>query len=227
MKKITRTLLLATSILFTQTSAQAIIFLYRTGFYLAGSGSVDWNLSNDVFVQVDTGGGNVTRLDGSVTPATGFNGNAAIGYYMDQWRLEAEANYRNKKDTPFWNNGVLVTDFGYVSQFSVMANVYYDMPICVEWCGFFLGAGVGCAFSEIVVKERLKAFEHDARFAAQVMAGSFYNVTKCVAFTLMYRLFATTAPRDVFFTDGATSVYLDSRSAPIIQSVELGIRISL
>lgn len=225
MKKITRTFLLATIIVFTQTTAQAIIFLYRTGFYVAGSGSVDWNLSNNVSLDVNTSV--PTIATGSVTPATGFNANLALGYYMDQWRIEAEGNYRSRKDTSFSFGGVTVTDFGYVSEFSVMANAYYDIPLCVEWWGFYLGLGVGCAFSEIEITGAFNASDHQGRFAGQAIAGMFYKVHPCVALTLAYRFFATTSPEDISFTNGPTLVTISAESSPIIQSVELGIRISL
>lgn len=225
MKKITRTLLIATIILFTQTTAQAIIFLYRTGFYVAGSGSIDWNLTNDVSLDVNTA--IPTLKTGSVLPDTGFNANLAVGYYMDQWRIEAEGNYRNKQDTPFSNGDVTVTNFGYVSQFSVMANAYYDIPLCDEWWGFYLGLGAGCAFSEIQLTGAINASENQSRFAAQAIAGTFYNINECIALTFAYRFFVTTSPEDVFFTNGVTNATMSAESSPITQSLELGIRISL
>lgn len=231
MKKSARIFLVTATILFTQVAALAmvrcpqnpeVIFLYRTGFYVAGSGSIDWNLSNKVFLEV-----NGVSASGKVTPDTSFNANLAVGYYMDQWRLEVEGNYRNRKDTAFSLGGVTVTDFGYVSQYSVMANVFYDIPLCVKWWGFYLGAGVGCAFSDIEVTGILSAHRSDARFAGQAIAGTFYHINRCIALTLAYRIFATTSPEDYFFTNNVANVTVSAESSPITQSVELGIRISL
>lgn len=222
MKKIKKILLIATAILLTQQSVEGIIFLCRSGCYLAGSASFDWNTSNKSFLTVDTA---PSTISGRIRPDDGFNANLAIGFYLNQWRLEAEGNYRNKKgNANFSSGGVTVTDFGYLSQYSVMANAYYDIPLCCDW-GFYLGGGVGAAFSEIETTGIINASQSDARFAAQLMAGTFYNITRCIILTFGYRIFATTAPKDYTFSNDLATATVSGEGSPITQSIELGLRI--
>lgn len=231
MKKNFGTLVLAAIILLSiQGSARAIIFLDRWGGYLAGSTSWDWYTSNSVELEVNT----IPAFSnsGSVRPGSGANVNLALGYYLNQCRIEFEGNYRQRKDNiSFTSGGETVTDFGMVAKLSAMANAYYDIQM-IERFGLYLGGGVGVGFTDIEVKGPINATYDSARFTFQLMAGMYYNLNRCVVVTFGYRLFGITSPevQDFGRVSGApikTGVTVKTHDTPLAQSLELGIRINL
>ncbi|PWU06289.1 MAG: hypothetical protein C5B43_02020 [Verrucomicrobia bacterium] len=210
------------------SNLNAIIFLKRSGPYFAGTASWDWYLTNDVGINVS----NASPIfkGGKYRPKSGFNGNAIIGYYLDQWRFELEAIFRQKRDNPHFRHGrFTVTDFGLVPKYAAMFNVYYDIPPFVPWLGFYLGAGVGCGFRQVVVKNKVSNSRDTGAFAWQLMAGIFYELPRACnwTFTFGYRLFGITPPQNVRTVHGNTVVLTRVKRTPLAQSLEFGIRYSL
>lgn len=223
MKKIFRTFSIAAILLIIgHVNLNAIIFLKRSAPYIAASGSWDWHISNQMRLLVSTA--SPVLQTGSVRPKSGGNANLSIGYCLDQWRLEAEGNYRNKKTESFLtNSGVTLTEAGLVSKWSVMGNVYYDIPL-VPGYGFYLGAGVGAGFRNTKIKGITNRSRSDGAFAFQVMGGGFYDIYPCLTLTLGYRLFGITRPEDTIFIHNSTKITVQARGTPLVQSVELGLR---
>lgn len=211
-----------------------IVFLKRAGFYLAGSGSWDWYVTPRGRLDVSTA--SPTLREDRYRPKSSANANASIGYYLDQWRLEFEANYHDKRaNKPFSHGGISVTDFGFVAKFSAMGNVYYDIPLMVPWWGFYLGAGAGFGLRETdIITKTITGHHHrrskrDGAFAFQVMAGTFYDINPNWTITLGYRLYGITRPEEVKFltavgTPQAATITVSARKTPLAQSVELGLR---
>lgn len=210
-----------------QVNLNAIIFLKRAGFYLAGSGSWAWYVTPEGRLEVSTA--SPVLKTGPYRPKSNANANASIGYYLDQWRLEIEANYHDKQtNRPFRHGGVSVTDFGFVPKFSAMGNAYYDIPLIPYW-GFYLGAGAGFGLRETAITGLINCSKRDGAFAFQVMAGTFYDLSQCLTVTLGYRVYGITRPEELKFftavgTPEATTIIVSARRTPLAQSVELGLR---
>lgn len=226
-------LTLTTSILLLTIGAcnlHAILFLKRSGPYLAGTASWDWYLVNDVGLHVSS---EFPEFKGrKYRPKDDLNGTAILGYYLDQWRFELEGIFRQKKKNPNFTHGdYTVTDFGLVAKYAAMFNVYYDIPpfCCIPYAGFYLGAGVGCGFREVVLKNHRLISKHTGAFSYQLMAGVYYDLNPCWTVTFGYRLFGMTPPKNVEFFDKKTNtdVIVRVRRSPLAQSLELGIRYSL
>lgn len=207
----------------------AIIFLKRSGPYFAGTASYDWYQVNDVGLHVSSE--NPEFKGRKYRPKNDFNGTAVLGYYLDQWRFELEAIFRQKRKNPNFTHGDFsVKDFGVVAKYAAMFNVYYDIPpFCVPWVGFYLGAGVGCAFREVVVHNQRMISKNTGAFSYQLMAGVYYDINPCWTVTFGYRLFGMTPPQNVKFNniETNTDVLVRVRRSPLAQSLELGIRYSL
>lgn len=205
--------------LLMHSSLEAILFLDRHRWYVSGGGSWDWYTNNKV------------RLDGvpgENRPDTSWGVMAALGYYLNQWRIELEGAYRDDEGNDiFFSDGIeTVRHFDHVARFSVMANAYYDVPICYGW-GFYLGGGLGAGFTRLEL-DGLVGDERDrVRFAYQLMVGGFWDISGCATITFGYRLFGISTPTDFERTVGATTVLVETRSVPLNQSVEVGLRITL
>jgi len=204
----------------------AIIFLKRSGPYIAGTASWDWYLTNDVGLHVSTAVPEFRRSK-RYRPKSGVNGNAILGYYLDQWRFELEAIFRQKKrNHHFTHGGFSVTDFGLVPKYAAMFNVYYDIPPCVPWLGFYLGVGVGCGFRDVVVKNNTQISRHTGAFAYQIMTGVYYDFACYWTVIFGYRLFGITPPQNVEFIRGNSDVLVRVKRSPLAQSLEAGLRYS-
>ena len=206
-----------------QSSFGWIYFLDRSGWYLSGGGSIDWYSTNKVELTVSG-----TTVSGKHTPETAPGLMFALGYYLNQWRIEAEGAYRNVKgNANFSNGGVNVKRFDHVAEYSVMANAYYDIPICRPEHGFYVGGGLGAAFNELELTGAVKAKSERVRFAYQLMVGGFYEITRCLTLTGGYRLFGISTPKEFQRTSGNTVATVKTRSVPLNHSFEIGLRLSL
>lgn len=143
----------------------------------------------------------------------GPGGALAVGYIIDCWRLELEGSHRYK--------------FGRTHNSSLMANIYYDIPVS-ELISFYLGAGAGVSsvnHETLKIKhhgsEMQKKYSHqDKVFAWQVMTGLTFALADNVDLITGYRLFATSKP-----TLAKGHHYkAKARNIPLINSVELGLR---
>lgn len=227
MKKLLSSLTFLILFFVNVSNLHAIIFLKRSGPYLAGSLSYDWYHVNDVGLHINTA--NPEFRGNKYRPKNDWNANAILGYFLDQWRFELEAIFRQKKRNPnFVHAGIIVKDFGLVAKYSAMFNVYYDIPpFCVPWVGFYLGAGVGCSFREVVVRDDRLISRDTGAFSYQLMAGIFYDINPCWTVIFGYRLFGMTPPQNVRFFDKNREILVRVRRSPLAQCVELGIRYGL
>lgn len=170
-----------------------------------------------------------------------FGGSLAVGYIVDQWRVELEGLYRKNKfnkekasgsATPA-NNGTF--DYkGHSRNFALMANVYYDIPLDCNFSAY-VGAGLGVAFNEIKLTQidgidaaYLKKINktNSTLFAWQLMGGLQYEITENVTAFAGYRLFATGKPSYKTFDDAGKAVTRKFNKAPFSHSIDLGIRYS-
>lgn len=156
---------------------------------------------------------------------TGAAFSGAIGYRMENFRVEGEVGYqKNDFDTTEisafnFNLAELETD-GDVNIVSFLANAYYDFPTGSRFTPF-ISAGLGVAQVEVNdlffprIPGGVTATEDDTVFAWQVGAGVSYAISSMLDLELKYRYFVTEDPEfegDITF-DGPTShnVYLGMR----------------
>lgn len=103
---------------------------------------------------------------------TGGGGNIALGYRIDDFRIEAEAGYHGAGGED---------GYGSTRYFSYMGNVYYDMNNIytisnqgrADWNIMpYIGGGIGDAAIRVGNSSFTNAFHHhDNKFAYQGMAG--------------------------------------------------------
>jgi opacity protein-like surface antigen len=99
---------------------------------------------------------------------------ATIGNYVaPQWRVEGELGYRN--DSASYGSGW--------DEFSLMANVLYDIPIAQSFTGT-IGAGVG---GDMVS-------DGGVQFAYQLIAGAAWSFSEHTDLTLQYRYLSASGP---------------------------------
>lgn len=214
-------------------------------WYIAGTGALVFKNENEFLDQKKNGGEYKQKL--------GWGTSVAIGRTMGCWRAELEAAYRRNKlkDFALIEDGVnlsksadatlkkkstdaaagLLKGDAYTRDLALMANLYYDIPVC-NCFSIYLGAGAGVSFNEFAVKEqftdatgKVTYSDHqfdsikNTLFAWQVMTGVAYDLTPNWTLTLGYRLFATTKPK--FQNENMT---VKARKIPLSHSVELGLR---
>lgn len=153
----------------------------------------------------------------------GFGGALAIGYILDCWRLELEGSHR-------YNGYKSKSAVGIKSNSSLMANVYYDIPV-TDLISIYFGAGAGISSvngqsikshsdDSKFVKFKKKRGHLDTVFAWQAMSGISYAISDNVDLIAGYRLFATAKP--TIAKIGKEKIKL--KNIPVTQSVELGLR---
>ena len=126
--------------------------------------------------------GIIGAFDSNMTFDTSAGIGLALGYQYD-WGLRGEVEYAYRS-IEFDKLSTTVDEFGVEgngNQQSLMANVYYDIPITLEFKPY-IGAGVGIAQYEARMPEvdgtsTGLSRGSDAALAYQVMAGLGYSVT--------------------------------------------------
>ncbi len=161
---------------------------------------------------------------------TGFNVGAAVGHSFDDFRFELELGYKNlkAKETKLVSAAPAATATvtnvsGGLSIFSIMGNVYYDLPV-MDQVDLYFGAGLGMANvrSNIKIKTAAGA-EIDGNanvFAYQLMAGPAYKINDQWTVSLGYRFFGYTNPK--LKVDGVKTKIRNN----FVHSVELALRCS-
>lgn len=158
----------------------------------------------------------IAGVELSAKQKKGLGGAVAIGYIMEQWRLELEGSHRYNPSA---------NKYGIKSNTSLMVNMLCDIPV-TDLISIYLGAGAGISSvngKTLVVKERdsrivkfkKKRGHLDTVFAWQGMAGLSYAISDNVDLITGYRLFATAKPK-------VHNIRLSK--VPVIHSVELGLR---
>ena len=157
------------------------------GFYISGNGGVVWLLDSDIDNDVT----------GKAEFDTGYGFGGALGYGLDQWRLEFEVEYRNND-----YDKVSASEFkaenvsGSFESLGFMMNLYYDFETKSPFSPFLMG-GVGGARLETDTVSGggiTIISDDDWEFAYQLGTGVGWKATDTLLFDLSYRFFATTKP---------------------------------
>lgn len=236
-----------------------IIYLARKGWYVAGAGSYDWYQKNTIRTNlflISDDNEFQSSSSNDIRPDESWNACLSFGFIYDHWRVEVEGNYRPTKENKTITNtlftgtaSTIITDtkFGIVSKYAVMVNAFFDLPIIHDNALFYIGGGVGVAFSEIRIEGTLtntsdiaptktisfNGNEDESRFAFQFMTGISKEIICDLHLTFGYRLFGTTRPneQEVFAEIPETNTNIDYfesiKSTPLVHSIELGLRVKL
>lgn len=193
------------------------------GVYVSATGSMTFH--NDVAFKNKTNGEITTNQF-----KLGGGSSIAVGYVVDQWRVELEGLYRKSdlEKMTFTNTADNLKAKGVIRDTAIMTNVYYDIPLECNF-GLYVGAGAGIDFKKRTITETTlvaapntvdstKYSKSSKHFAWQLMAGANYDITENVTAFAGYRLFATTKVSSF----GNTPV--KSKSMPMTHSVDVGIR---
>jgi opacity protein-like surface antigen len=190
----TKRTLLATSALalIAGSSGQA----NADGFYVSILGGAN-------FMQDNSGaqGGGLSGTSYKFDPDTGFVIGGAVGLHLDKWlkgtRIEFEASYRHNDvggswtnfSVPFFNSSGPVS--ATMSNFAVMANVWYDIDVGQKWVPY-LGGGAGwdqARFNGVFVGSTASFNVERNGFAFQVGGGINYPIQDGVNLGIGYRYF--------------------------------------
>jgi opacity protein-like surface antigen len=148
---------------------------------------------------------------------TGYSIGAAVGHSFDEFRFELEAAYRNAKAKEVDASRDVSGSFGI---FSLMGNVYYDLPV-MDQVDLYFGAGLGWANVSANVKENTAPAEIDSSssvMAYQLMFGPAWNINDQWTVSLGYRFFGYTNPKLKY--NGTKEKFKNN----YVNSVELAVR---
>lgn len=156
----------------------------------------------------------------------GFAG-ASMGYYFDQFRLEAECAYKRSELEGITFNGVSGSANGNVRNVTFMFNAFGEHEFANDFF-FVLGSGVGVAFNRLetsnifgfAVPPTTPTTASRAYFAWQLMPGMMFKVSDGVYLTAGYRLFVLSKIDNIIQS-------ITSKQVPIIHSAEAGILFKL
>lgn len=188
----------------------------RNGFYIAAAGDIAWH--NNIRFNPAEGGFSDKSYD--IGQGTSFS----LGWVCGHRRLEIEGAYRKSNIDrislqvgPF---DVAGDATGFVRDFTLMLNGYWDVHVPNSWWIFYIGGGVGVTFHE---REDCSNFTplataSNTLFAWQGMSGFAYEIIDHVYLNLGYRLVMTAKPRSSF--EHAADIVL-------INNIELGVRVEL
>lgn len=220
MKRLLSLLTVAAGIAAVPTTTQASFSDSLCGFedcgiYIHAKGGADWHR------EVEFG---PTKRDFHLG---GFGG-GSIGYYFDQFRLEAECTYKKSDlESSTFPGATSNIANGFNRNIALMFNGFYDYEFSTD---FFLslGTGIGVTFHKLEatilagapVAGTSPTSKSKAYFAWQLMPGMMYKVSDGVFITAGYRLFLTGKIENA---TGTTS----SKQVPIIHSAEAGLLFKL
>ena len=150
----------------------------------------------------------------------------SIGYaFENRIRVELELGYRDNEFKQLYgsSSSELPSDGG-LSEFSIMANLLYDIPLGKRW-SVSLGGGVGMDRANLEV-DYLDFDESEWRFAYQGIAGINYALGERTQLFLNYRFLHVDAPEFTWFEAGTPAIthrtiFLSDVNK---QSVSLGLR---
>jgi outer membrane protein OmpA-like peptidoglycan-associated protein len=181
-------LLAATTALIALPLAAQAQSLQPGGFYVGAGGGVNWlfNTSSNATVSTPTGTGN---FGWNLNTNTGFVADAMIGYDFIGPRVEVEGAYRDNPAT-VTVPGTAIQGGADYSQWSVMANAYYDFFAGGTFVPY-IGAGLGATFPRL---QTLGAVSGSTQFAYQGMIGVGWNLDPMFRINLEGRYFGSTQP---------------------------------
>jgi OOP family OmpA-OmpF porin len=134
---------------------------------------------------------------------TGWAFLASVGYGINErWRVELEGGYRSNDADRFELSPTISSSFttvttpgGELREFSLMANVMYDMPL-TERMSLTLGAGLGMDHADF--EDDLWGSDESWNFAWQGIVGLNYAVGERSQLFLRYRYFNVSDPDFTF-----------------------------
>jgi opacity protein-like surface antigen len=165
----------------------------QNGFYAGVEGGVSWVQGVHVF---ETRNAGLTTFQDHISFNTGWAVLATAGYEWDHWRMEAEAGYRqNDMDVISFNTGFVSSDIDNFSEFTLMANLIYDIPL-TQRLSFSVGGGVGADRTSFdwpgFGANGLK--DDQWRFAWQLIAGANYSLSSDSEVFVDYRFLGVNGP---------------------------------
>lgn len=183
----------------------------RDAYYLSASGDIGWH--NNIRFEAE-GGFSAVAYD------IGQGTSIAVGRACGHWRAEIEGAYRKSNAMRIETNILTEDSTGFVRDFSLMLNGYWDVYIPCSWWIFYIGGGVGVSFQEREDCSPNSNLDRASNtlFAWQGMSGFAYEIIDHVYLNLGYRLFMTAKPRSS--TEHADDIVW-------INNIELGVRIEL
>lgn len=193
-------------------SAKAATLLHlRQDYYLAAAGDIAWH--NDIKFKFGEDFENRTY-------DVGQGISVAVGKICGHWRVELEGAYRKSNLKSISSEFLTEDATGYVRDFALMLNGYWDVYVPNIWWIFYIGGGVGVSFAQRKSCGEITpiSLESNTLFAWQGMAGFAYEIVEHCFLNLGYRLFMTARPR--------TSINHASHIV-LINNIELGVRIEL
>ncbi|MEQ1864126.1 MAG: outer membrane beta-barrel protein [Micropepsaceae bacterium] len=123
---------------------------------------------------------------------TGWAALGTVGYAFDSnWRIEGEFGFRQNDGDIFFNGKNPFSTSGELTEYSVMVNVLYDVPLA-EKLNFSIGVGLGADFTQF--DDGAGFDEDDVSFAYQGIAGLSYELTNRLDLTLTYRYLHVNEP---------------------------------
>jgi outer membrane protein OmpA-like peptidoglycan-associated protein len=164
------------------------------GWYVALEGGADW-VQDWNFKSATTTPTSHTHFD-KTNFNTGWAVLASIGYAFSDWRVELEGGYRDNKIDSIFTRDIITNTFdfgGSLREYSIMANVHYDIPITSNLM-FSIGAGAGGDHVDVNFKAFPGSNISDWRFAYQGIAGLSYALGSRTDLFLNYRYMHVDAP---------------------------------
>lgn len=180
----------------------------RDNWYFTGQGDLVWY--NPTVFKLPDG----SKRKYSYDP--GFGVGLSLGKACRFWRAEVEFFFRKSNVMEVaWSPAT-----GYVRDFSVMVNGFWDFEIPITDWMWYIGAGVGVSAHQRVSCSDSIGLEKesDTLFAWQAMTGFSYEIIKDVYISLGYRLFST--PK-------VSSSFGKSEDWVYIHGMEFSIRVDL
>lgn len=190
--------------------AETLLHL-RDNYYIAANADIGWH--NNIKFQPE---GGFAEFAYDAGQGISFS----VGRACQHWRMEIEGAYRKSNAKRLSDQFFTEDATGFVRDFALMLNGYWDVYVPCSWWIFYIGGGVGVSFHERQICANLTDLTRASNtlFAWQGMAGFAYEIIDHVFLNLGYRLFMTAKPRSS--TEKADDVVW-------INNIELGVRIEL
>ena len=179
--------------------------LAATGWYGSVNAGVAFVPDSDVdFTFSDMGSGT-----GELSYDTGYTVGGALGYMMDQFRVEGEVSYQSSGIDTFSAYGESESVSGDITALTFLVNGYFDFATGGPWTPY-ITAGLG--YSNVEVDS-----DDDNLFTYQLGVGIGYAMNEKVTWDLRYRYLGF---EDYEYSDWSDSVSVEASS----HNITLGLR---
>lgn len=196
-------------------SANATLLHLRSGYYIAAAGDIAWH--NNIEFRAEEG---FTKLHYDIGQGT----SVSLGVLLRHWRLEVEGAYRKTNLDKITTQFLTEDATGFIKDFTLMINGYWDMRIPNCWWIVYVGSGLGVTFQDrkacgdvcVPGTDGNLGKASNTLFAWQGMAGVSYEIIEHAYISLGYRIWMSAKPRSSIVT---------AQDIAIIHNIELGARI--